>query len=294
MQSIYSWKMDGETANQRVIEKNMLKGVDEIYDLYIYLLNLLKFQKDIAEEKIEIAKNKIRPTEQDLKPNLKFVENPIFRFLDENTELNEFTSKNKQLVWDKIENQLPVIIYNQILDSPEYKEYMASDENSFKKDKAFVMSIYENYIANNNLLFDLIEEKSIYWADDLHIGNSMVMSTLKSFIPKSLPSFKLFKVYKNDDDRNFLTDLFRRTIQYNDETLKIIEDKAQNWELDRIAVLDLIILQMGLTEFLYFKNVPPRVILNEYIELSKVYSTDNSHIFVNGILDKVIKDTERF
>lgn len=294
MQSVYSWKMGGESADQRVIEKNMLKGVDQIYDLYIYLLNLLKFQKEIAEEKIEIAKKKNLPTYEDLNPNLRFVNNPVFGFLEENNELNEYTSKNKQLVWDNLENEYPIKIFNQIISSPEYAAYMSADENSFKKDKAFLIDVYEKYIAANDSLAEWMEEKSIYWSDDFHIGNSMVLATLKSFIPNSRSDFQLFKVYKDDDDRSFLINLFRTTIQNSDETRQIIEDKAQNWELDRIATLDLIILQMGLTEFLYFKNIPPRVILNEYIELSKVYSTDNSHVFVNGILDKVIKEKERF
>jgi len=120
MQSIYAWKMSGKLADPRIVEKNMMKGVNEIYDLYIYLLNLLKFQKEIALNKIEVAKVKNFPTEQDLNPNLKFVENPIFRFLDENNELNSYTEKNKQLVWDNLENDYPKKIFNKIISSDEY------------------------------------------------------------------------------------------------------------------------------------------------------------------------------
>lgn len=294
MQSVYAWKMGGEGADQRVIEKNMLNSVDQIYDLYVYLLNLLKFQKEIAEDKIEIGKNKNFPTKEDLNPNLRFVNNPIFGFLEENEELNEYSSKNKQLTWDNLENDYPKQIYNNIVSGEEYAGYMNSPENSFKKDKSFIIDVYEKYFAANEDLADWMEEKNLYWVDDFHVGNSMVVATLKSFIPKSTPRFQLFKVYKDKEDQQFIVDLFRRTIENSDETKKIIEEKAQNWELDRIAILDLIILQMGLTEFLYFKNVPPRVILNEYIELSKAYSTDNSHVFVNGILDKVIKEKDRF
>lgn len=294
MQSIYAWKMSGREADKRVIEKNMLKGVDQIYDLYIYLLNLLKFQKEIAENKIEVAKNKNFPTANDLNPNLKFVNNPIFRFLEENEELSNYTSKNRQLDWDMLENDYPKIIFNRITSGSEYADYMADKDESFSKDRSFVIDIYEKYIAADENLADWMEDKNIYWSDDFHIGNSMVATTLKSFIPNSNPRFKLFKVYKDDEDRDFVIKLLRETLSHDDETVKIIDEKAKNWEIDRIAAIDLIILQMALTEFLYFKNIPPKVILNEYIELSKVYSTENSNIFINGILDRVIKETPRF
>lgn len=289
MQAVYAWKTAGEDSDQRSIEKNMLKGVEEIYDLYIYLLNLIYFQKVIAENKIELAKNKIFPTEQDLNPNLKFVNNAIFRILDENEELNAYSSKNKQLVWDVLDTY-PNHIFKEITASEEYAEYMADPNQSFEQDKNFIMDIFEKFIAPNESLHDWFEEKNMYWADDVHIANSMVLTTLKSFIAKSTGSLKLFKVYKDDDDREFIIELFRKTIRYSDKTLKMIEEKATNWELDRIAVIDLILLQMALTEFQYFPNIPPKVTLNEYIELSKIYSTDKSKIFVNGILDRSLKE----
>lgn len=289
MQAVYAWKMAGEDSDQRTIEKNMLKGVDEIYDLYIYLLNLLNFQKTIAENKIELAKNKNFPTAQDLNPNLKFVDNPMFRILDENEELNAYSSKNKQLTWDLLDTY-PNSIFKEIIASEEYAEYMKNDRNSFDADKAFIMDIYEKFIAPNENLHDWLEERSLHWADDLHIGNSMVMTTLKSFVPKSTGKIKLFKVYKDDEDREFIVDLFRKTIRHSDDTRKMIEEKATNWELDRIAAVDLVLMQMALTEFHYFPNIPPKVTLNEYIDLSKIYSTEKSKVFVNGILDRSLKE----
>lgn len=289
MQAVYAWKMAGEDSDQRTIEKNMLKGVDEIYDLYIYLLNLLNFQKTIAENKIELAKNKNFPTAQDLNPNLKFVDNPMFRILDENEELNAYSSKNKQLTWDLLDTY-PNSIFKEIIASEEYAEYMKNDRNSFDADKAFIMDIYEKFIAPNENLHDWLEERNLHWADDLHIGNSMVMTTLKSFVPKSTGKIKLFKVYKDDEDREFIVDLFRKTIRHSDDTRKMIEEKATNWELDRIAAVDLVLMQMALTEFHYFPNIPPKVTLNEYIDLSKIYSTEKSKVFVNGILDRSLKE----
>lgn len=289
MQAIYAWKTAGEDSNQRLIEKNMLKGVDEIYDLYIYLLNLLAFQKTIAEHKIGLARNKKLPTEQDLNPNLKFVENAIFKILEENEELNDYTERNSQLKWDMLDTY-PSSVFKEITSSEIYKEYMSNPNQSFDEDKEFIMKIYEEIIAPNEVIHEWLEERNLYWADDFHIGNSMVMTTLKSFVPNSKSSFKLFKVYKDDDDRKFIVDLFRSTTRYSSETIKMVEEKATNWELDRIAVLDLALLQMALTEFHYFPNIPPKVTLNEYIELSKVYSTEKSKIFVNGILDRSLKE----
>ena len=167
---------------------------------------------------------------------------------------------------------------------------MKDSKNYFDADKAFIMDIYEKFIANNENLHEWLEEKNLYWADDLHIGNSMVMTTLKSFVPKSSGKIKLFKVYKDDEDREFIVNLFRTTVRNTEDTLKMIEEKATNWELDRIAALDLVLMQMALTEFHYFPNIPPKVTLNEYIELSKIYSTEKSKIFVNGILDRSLKE----
>lgn len=289
MQAIYAWKSAGEDSDQRIIEKNMLRGVDQIYDLYIYLLNLLNFQKTIAEHKIELAKNKIFPTEKDLNPNLKFVSNEVFRILDENEELNAYTSKNKQLTWDLLDSY-PNAIYKEIIASEEYAEYMSNPVRNFNQDREFMVNIYERYIAPNESLHEWLEEQNIHWADDIYIANSMVVTTLKSFTPKSSGKIKLFKVYKDDEDREFVIDLFRKTIRHDQETRESIEQKATNWELDRIAMVDLILLQMALTEFKYFHNIPPKATLNEYIELSKVYSTEKSKIFVNGILDRSMKD----
>src|SRR5690606_32244065 len=196
MQAIYAWKSSGEDSDQRAIEKNMLRGVDQIYDLYIYLLNLLNFQKTIAEHKIELAKNKNFTTEKDLNPNLKFVSNEIFRILDENEELNAYTSKNKQLTWDLLD-AYPNAIHKEIISSERYAAYMDNPNRNFNQDREFMMEIFEHHIAPNESLHEWLEEQNIHWADDLYIANSMVLTTLKSFTPKSSGKIKLFKVYKD-------------------------------------------------------------------------------------------------
>lgn len=289
MQNIYAYNCLGTSGEERMVEKNMMKSIDQIYDLYIYLLNLIKVQKDIAEHKIDLAKSKNFPTKEDLNPNLKFVNNKVFRILEQNLELSRYSNDNKNLLWD-IYDSYPNNIYKSLIESDLYKNYMSNETNSFAEDLDFISSVFVEFIAEYEDLHDYLEGIQITWADDVHIANAMVHTTLKSFRESSSPLISLFKVYKDLDDKKFTEELFRKTIRHQSETKKIIDEKAQNWELDRIATIDLIVLEMALTEFLYFPNIPAKVTINEYIELAKNYSTEKSRVFVNGILDKTLKE----
>ena len=289
MQNIYAYNCLGTSGEERMVEKNMMKSIDQIYDLYIYLLNLIKVQKDIAEHKIDLAKSKNFPTKEDLNPNLKFVNNKVFRILEQNLELSRYSNDNKNLLWD-IYDSYPNNIYKSLIESDLYKNYMSNETNSFAEDLDFISSVFVEFIAEYEDLHDYLEGIQITWADDVHIANAMVHTTLKSFRESSSPLISLFKVYKDLDDKKFTEELFRKTIRHQSETRKIIDEKAQNWELDRIATIDLIVLEMALTEFLYFPNIPAKVTINEYIELAKNYSTEKSRVFVNGILDKTLKE----
>ena len=289
MQNIYAYNCLGTQGEERMVEKNMMKSIDQIYDLYIYILNLVKVQKEIAEHKIELAKSKNFPTKEDLNPNLKFINNKVFKILEQNLELNRYSDNNKVLLWD-IYDTYPNNIYKNLIESDLYKNYMQNDKNSFAEDLEFIQNLFVEFIAEYEDLHDYLEDIQITWADDLHIANAMVYTTFKSFRENSSPIISLFKVYKDLDDQRFTEELYRKTLRYQTETKKIIEEKAQNWELDRIATIDLIILEMALTEFLYFPNIPAKVTINEYIELAKNYSTEKSRVFVNGILDKTLKE----
>lgn len=289
MQNIYAYNCLGTEGEERLVEKNLMKGIDQIYDLYIYILNLVKVQQDIASNKIELAKNKNFPTKEDLEPNMKFVNNRMFKILSQNIELSRYTQNNKMYDWD-IYDTYPNNIFNQLIESDSYKAYMNSGNNSFDEDQEFIINLFVEFIAEYEGLHDWFEEIQLNWADDLYIANLMVHTTLKSFRANSSPLINLFKVYKDDEDKKFTEDLFRKAIRHQSEIRKMIEEKANNWELDRIATVDLIILQMALTEFLYFPNIPVKVTINEYIELAKNYSTEKSRVFVNGILDKSSKE----
>ncbi|MDK7374467.1 transcription antitermination factor NusB [Weeksella virosa] len=288
MQAIYAYNSQGSDSDVRIIEKNMMKGIDQIYDLYLYLLNTILILKDIALEKIEIGKTKNFPTQEDLHPNMKFVENKVFHILSINNELNDYVSKNKQISWD-IYDSYPNNIYKSLIKSDLYVDYMKSEIHSLDEDKAFITQFFVNFIADNEGLHDWFEEQHINWVDDIHIANTMVYNTIQSFTTKSGENIKLFKVYKDEEDQKFAQDLFRLTVKHQSQNKEFIGEMAENWELDRIAAVDLIILEMAITEFKHFPSIPTKVTINEYIELAKNYSTEKSRIFVNGILDKALR-----
>ncbi len=286
MQSIYAHYRSGDDV--RKVEKNMMREIDEIQNLYYYLLNFLKALQAEAEKKIETGLQKNLPTEEEKNPNLKFVNNRVFQILNENNILNAFTEKHKEFTWDA--EVYPSKVLKQLQSRDLYKDYMHSDKNSFAEDKKFMLKVFEKFVAPNEEISEFISDKNLHWADDLHIANTMVLNTLKNLKEDQPPTEPLLTLVKDEEHLEFTQDLYRKTIAHEKETTQIIDEKASNWELDRIALVDRIILQMALTELLYFPNIPPKVTINEYVEMAKAYSTPNSKIFVNGILDKTLKE----
>ena len=285
MQALYAYYRGNKDLV--LVEKNMIRSVYEVGKLYYALLNVIVAVKEEAEKKIEIGLHKNFPTEEELHPNRKFVNNQVIKLLEEHEELQEFTAKNKQLDWS-VEGIYPAKIYKEIQEDKKFLKYMASGENNFDADRDIVMHIFSAHIAPNDELFDFLEDQNLSWADDLHIANTMVYNTLKSF--EEGKSNRLFTLLLDEEHLEFTRDLVRQCVHHEKELTELIEEKAQNWDFDRIALVDRLILQMALAEFLYFPSIPPKVTINEYVELSKNYSTPKSKTFVNGILDKSLKD----
>lgn len=273
-------------------DKELFKSIDKVYELYIKQLSLLQEILHIAERSVDDNKLKHRPTSDDLKPNLKFVENRVLNLLTKNAELNHKRSE-KKVNW-QTDSDLVKRILNNIKNSDEYKNYMSSTQSSFREDQKFVADIYANYIAEDDLLLNFYDEQSVHWTDDFYLVNTAVIKTIESLKETSNEGFRLLSLYKDaEDDKNFVKDLFRKTALNNVEFEELIGKKTQNWEVDRIASMDILIMKMALTELLNFNSIPIKVSLNEYIELSKEYSTPKSKIFVNGILDKLVADLKR-
>ena len=289
VQTLYSYHQNPIKTD--VLEKNMFTEIEKIYQLYIYELNFLVALKDLAENQIEIAKNKYIKTEKDLNPNLKFVNNQVLLQLDNNDERIAFTSKHKNLRWE-LHDDLLVKTFQRIIAGKRYQDYMEDETLSFEEDQKFVGKLFLRYLAENEDFHDRAEELEMSWADDFHIANSMVQKTI-GYMKEAQPSHTLIKTIKDEDDRNFAKKLLLQSISHWDATEKKIEERLENWDLERISLMDKVILVSALTELDHFPLTPSKVIINEYIEVSKVFATDRSQIFVNGILDKYTKDNSR-
>jgi N utilization substance protein B len=289
IESLYSYHQNPIKFD--VLEKNMFSEIDKIYHLYIYQLNFLVALKDLAERQIEIGKKKYIKSENDTNPNQKFITNKILLKLEENDERLSFTSKNQDLKWD-IYDELLVKTFQRMTAGKRYQDFMKEESSSFEEDQKFIGKLFLRYIAENDDFHEHLEEKEMSWADDFHISNSMIQKTI-GFFKENEPSHTLIKMIKDEEDRNFARRLLKETLNHWEETEKKLETKLENWDLERISLLDKIILITAMSEIDYFPLTPARVIINEYIEISKVFSTDRSNIFINGILDKYTRDINR-
>ena len=286
LQLLYAY-FQSEEDNFPKAEKELILTIERMYDMYLYLLLSLSELKRAAENKVAYKKKKILPSEDDLHPNLKFVENQLIQLVENSSTLKALCEKRK-INWMGVENQeLFRKMFQHTLENETYFDYLHNNLSGFEEDRAFALSIFKEDIANSELLYNFFEEKSINWLDDLDLCCSMVLKSLKGIkIEEEFVPMPLFK--ENDDEKEFVIELFRKTIINNEENEKLIAELADNWELDRIAKMDMFLLKMGLTELQIFPSIPTKVTLNEYIEISKFYSTPKSNLFINGILDKAI------
>ncbi len=288
MQGLYAYFQADDAEISRG-EKEMFVAIDKINELYHYLLSLLPEIKFNAVRLIEESKAKRLPTKEDLNPNIRFISNPVFKLLESNKALTHYCTKQK-LSWQN-EGELTRKLFAQIRAAKEYTDYLAKDLTTFADDKNFVAEIYRNYISTSELLEQYLEDRSIFWADDFDYVNSMVLKTVESINATDNENTALLPLYKNkEEDTSFMVDLFRKTILHDDENQKIIAEKVKNWEVDRIAMMDILLMKMAVTELMYFPTVPVKVTLNEYIEISKFFSTPKSKMFINGILDKIVQE----
>ncbi len=298
MQSLYAF-FQTENDNINNGEKELLKNINKIYDLYLYQLLLFLELVFIAERTIEDAKLKHFPSEEEKNPNTKFIDNRFLKQLAKNESfLKEIN--NRKISWSN-EQDLVKKIYNTIKNSEEYKNYMESGTNSYTQDKDFILKLYKNIIGDFPDLMHFYEEKSIFWVDDIEAAHLMIFKTLKifnanadEFTPLS-PLFDDAPVGEDlsSEDRKFMIDLFRKTIINNKKFENLISEKAKNWEIERIAMIDILLMKMALCEITEFPTIPIKVTLNEYIELSKIYSSSKSKTFINGILDKMVAELKQ-
>ncbi len=287
-QTLYAFSQSGKGTMSKY-ENELLRSIDKLYDLYILLLQLPVELAKIEERKQAEAKNKILPSYEDLNPNTKFLENKIVKLLSENTGLNQ-EIKDRKINWTPYQDEL-MKFYRFMKQSEVYQKYMHSGRKSFKEDKDFVEFIYSRLLSEFDLLIQTIEESSIYWSeDDLDYVLSMAIKHIRKFNTSSDEFTRIAYKFKDpEEDLSFIKNLFRRTIGNDDELSEIIARHTENWDVERIALTDFVILKMALTELMFMPSIPVKVTLNEYIELAKNFSTPKSQAFVNGLLDKMVK-----
>lgn len=292
LQSLYAY-FQSEDKDYTLAERELFEAIDRIYDLYIYLMLTFAEVKLQAERRIEENKKKIRPKEEDLNPNLKFVSNRIIDQLERSESLRR-ASEDAKINWLGDENQeMFRKMFLTIRDSETYFEHMENGAEGYEEDRAFAIDLFKNEIANLNLLYNFFEEKSIHWLDDIDLACSMVIKTIKGFEADD-NEVEIMPLYKDkEDEQEFVRSLFGETIRQNEENEALIDELTSNWELDRIARMDVLLMKMAIAELKVFKSIPTKVTLNEYIEISKFYSTPKSNGFINGILDKAIARLEK-
>ncbi|MBS4826060.1 MAG: transcription antitermination factor NusB [Bacteroides sp.] len=266
VQIIYAYYQNGG-KNLDTAEKELFFSLSKAYDLYNYLLLLMVEVTKYASKRLDAAKNKLVPTKEDLSPNMKFVENHEGDFI-----------KN---------------LCEQIMQSDIYKEYMASETSSYEEDRELWRKLYKKIIFNNTALDEVLEDQSLYWNDDKEIVDTFVLKTIKRFNPENGEKQELLPEFKDEEDQDFARRLFRRSILNADYYRHLISENSKNWDLSRVAVMDVIIMQIALAEILSFPNIPVNVSLNEYVEIAKLYSTPKSGGFINGTLDGIVNQLKK-
>lgn len=292
LQSLYAF-FQSKDEDYGKAEKEMMSSIERIYDLYIYLLLTFSELKTIAEAKMADGTKKNFPTEEDLNPNRKFVDNPIIAALEGSPELRS-QSELRKVNWMGVEEQeMFKKMFKAIRTSETYFEFMNNDQSGYEEDRAFLLALFKTEIANFPLLYSYFEEKSIHWMDDIDLACAMVLKTIKGFNEDD-EVCSILPLYKDEaDEKEFVKLLLRKSIMMEKENEVIIDELTQNWELDRIAKMDVFLMGMAITEMQEFSNIPTKVTLNEYIEISKFYSTPKSNGFINGVLDKAISRLEK-
>ena len=290
VQIVYAYYQNGG-KNLDAAEKELFFSLSKAYDLYNYLLLLMVEVTKQANKRLNAAKNKLVPTKEELFPNTKFVENRFIAQLEVNKQLLEF-SNNQKKTWEN-EADFVKTLCDKILESDIYKEYMASETSSYEEDRELWRKLYKNIIFNNIELDQVLEDQSLYWNDDKEIVDTFVLKTIKRFDEKNGAKQELLPEFKDEEDQDFARRLFRRTILNADYYRHLISENTKNWDLDRVAFMDVVIMQIALAEILSFPNIPVSVSLNEYVEIAKLYSTPKSGGFINGTLDGIVNSLKK-
>ena len=285
VQILYSY-YKSDSKSLPIAEKELFHSIEKTYDLYFYLLKLSVEITQYVSAQIETKKNRLRPTAEDLNPSTRFIDNSFVNQLTQNIQFNEYLTAHK-LSWVNYPDIIKELAEN-ILKSDIYSDYMQADSVDYNADKDIWRKIFKKVILQNENLDDSIQDQNIYWTDDIEMVVSFILKTIKRFDINNGQEQPLLPMFKDDEDAEFARKLIRSVLTNGVELRKMIDDNTKNWELDRIAFMDIIIMEVALAELLNFPTIPINVTFNEYIEIAKAYSTDKSSTFINGVLDNIV------
>lgn len=285
LQVLYAYYRNGDRSLARA-EKELFYSIGKAYELYYYFLVLIIDVAHLAEQKIDVARHKLIPSNDDLNPNTRFIDNSVIRQLAANNQLQAFTSSNV-IGWDA-HPEFVKRMFEAFVNSEIYRDFMQAERVSYQDERSLVVKFFSHIVAADDSLSALLEEKSIYWNDDVDFILSMVIKTIKRFNESDDEYTALPSMFKDDEDEAFVKNLFRKSLINHDESMELIKRFTKNWDVDRIAFMDVLIMEIALAEILEFSDIPVKVSFNEYLEIAKYYSTANSNHFINGILDKIV------
>lgn len=289
LQAVYAFLQNGNTDLAKG-EKQLLISIDKVRELLVFQLSFLIEVRDFALNRIEENKKKFFPTEDDLDPSMRFVDNVMLKQIEDNRAFRKLHDRLK-VNWSE-EQSMVRKAYLAMKDSIWYERYMDAPEGSYDADRDVLVKLVKKVLIHYELLEYYYESRSVFWAfDTYNTANLMVMKYLKGMQPTHSENIPMPAIIDNnggDEDRQFMVELFRKTILNSDMYAGMIDEKARNWEIERIALMDTILIKMALAELLEFPSIPVKVTLNEYIDISKFYSSAKSKVFINGILDKLI------
>lgn len=290
MQLLYSYeKKEDATINE--IEKDLFKSINKTTDLYYHILLLLTDIQRRAFLKMDAARNRLLATPEDLNPNTRFIENPVIRQIANNRKFKTYVATNYVSF-----NDTPELIngmYNKLTELDFFKAYMDAPLMNYEGHKQLVLDILSDLFADDADLDETLENKSIFWNDDLELVLSMVYKTVKRMRREfNEDSIYFLALYNEEEDFELAKTLFRKSVLDMRSNMELINKYTNNWDLDRISDIDKLIMDIAISELKYFPSIPIRVTLNEYIEVSKCYGSDKSSGFINGILDKIVTELQ--
>ena len=288
MQYLYAVEMSGfEDTKEHY--KNLINGIDSIHELYLFQISMLVELLEKAKNKYNISKKGVSGNISPKYSNKKFSENKFLKLISSNSRVLDLISSCKFIDWN-LDYKYTNLIYDKIIESELYANYISNETNTFEADSKFIYDTFKEIIVPNENFQSFLEEKNIYWMDDFAFVNTLILKFIKNVSEKNFQKVFYTKVFSTPSDKKFSNDLANLSLRSFKENNSQINSYVTNWDIDRLAKIDLVILNLAFTEIKNFKDIPVKVSLNEYIEISKDYSTEKSSFFINGILDKIVKD----